>query len=93
MLDEAESFSMAHTNRFGGRRSTLADFAKGAVLADPRRDDLSISSATSSTTLSSALREKAKKKGEGLAAGVGQGRGRRASSSISSPAIECSSRK
>lgn len=37
MLDDAESFSEAHTNRFSGRRSHLADFVKGAKLADPRR--------------------------------------------------------
>ncbi|CAM9963940.1 unnamed protein product [Ectocarpus sp. 12 AP-2014] len=37
LLDQAESFSAEHTNRFGGRRSNLSDFAQGALLADPRR--------------------------------------------------------
>eukprot|EP00752_Nemacystus_decipiens_P016546 g14788.t1 len=37
LLDQAESFSAEHTNRFGGRRSNLSDFARGAMLADPRR--------------------------------------------------------
>lgn len=46
LLDQAESFSAEHTNRFGGRRSNLSDFAKGAMLADPRRGPASDTSAS-----------------------------------------------
>lgn len=46
LLDQAESFSVEHTNRFGGRRSNLSDFAKGALLADPRRMTSSKNSAS-----------------------------------------------
>ena len=51
LLDEAETFSDAHTNRFGGRRSNVSDFIKGAVLEHPRRDNGSIKSSSSGTTL------------------------------------------
>ncbi|CAM9417678.1 unnamed protein product [Scytosiphon promiscuus] len=55
LLDQAESFSVEHTNRFGGRRSNLSDFAQGALLADPRRIPSSIKSTASDTTLRSTL--------------------------------------
>eukprot|EP00903_Cladosiphon_okamuranus_P007678 g7442.t1 len=58
LLDQAESFSAEHTNRFGGRRSNLSDFAKGAMLADPRRTASSDASANT-TKLPSTVSGKA----------------------------------
>ncbi|CAM9674333.1 unnamed protein product, partial [Pylaiella littoralis] len=55
LLDQAESFSLEHTNRFGGRRSNLSDFAKGALLADPRRITSSNTSSASVMTISGTM--------------------------------------